>query len=825
MKQVYSMGTIASAGSTAVHDTPLPGRTLRLPAVRASTTGILPDHLQASLPAGLYAAPPGRSQDNVQPLPVRLALLSTPNGRVLTHVTPLGGSYFAHTLLNVPETADAQLAIQTWGSPLWQRHEPDSAAELPELPYLPVADFLDDVSLKLWLEVPYKRELLEFALSAFLSTPTTTRIFLAASADDVAKVVYALTRALPQGLLDNFTFSTYESDPLSCTARLIGHESGSAEQDLPNGCYLSGNVALNATSGKRSDLKATVPMAVFATDALAQGEFGALDEIKASWQRLGLKDAKHLDLVYRMTRETGELTKAEATEALQHPPLAAWLAGRSGALQQFLDWALEDRSFAHSGLSRAVQTLRQKPDVLAKLTVKVRDHGLAALIASDKDRAANALEVILPMVAPAKANVLWGELLAGLKPDQLSWEMRGYLLPRFVRFKQQQNASAGPDASLAPWLAVPAEKLAELLALELPKSYQLAAAQAVLGQPGEPSTTFTQTLAQHPALALVLLQPGVEDRSVALFESLQEESPNRPWFEDVVAHSADYPPTLLNRFFESTLKAGKIDADRLVRTQGTRLLELFVGQSGLDRLGTQFLAVPPIDVVQNQTVLAFLKNLRDQSQISDELKSRIDAVQVVRAYLDAPEFTPEAMAPLSSAFAVTPAALPSATKGQVFDAVVRELSKRSSKTTLQTDLEAVLLHLGPTLATDPTDLFENSLRAWRGIEHDFAKHPNRVHAFLALALGASESAELRTKLDGLEAHAFGLASEAAKVGGHPMLDEIDRRAKSWPKEAQTKWGFLLAAVRPQSRWKRDFLCGLIGVAVASAAWIALKFVG
>lgn len=822
MKQIYSMGTIAAAPAS-LNDTPLPGRNLRLPAVRASTAGILPDHLHSTLPSGLYAAPPGRTLENEHPLPVRLALLASPTGRMLIHVTPQGSSYFAHTLLNVPDTADAQLAIQTWGSPLWQRHAPDSGAELPELPYLPVADVLDDVGLKGWLEVPYKRELLEFALSAFLSTPSTTRIFLAASADDVAKVVYALTRALPQGLLDDFTFSTYESEPLLCTARLIGHESGSAEQDLPGGCYAGGNVALNASSGKRTDLKVAVPMAGFAVEALAKGEFGALDEIKATWQRLGLKDAKHLDLVFRMTRESGELTKTEAAEALQHPPLTAWLAARTGALQQFLDWALEDRAFAHASFSRAIQTLRQKPEVLTKLAGQVREQGLTALKSADRDRAANALEVILPMVAPAKANALWGELLAGsLKPDQLSWEMRWYVLPRFVRYKQQQNPGSGPDASLAPWLAVPAEKLAELLALDLPKSHHIAAARAALTQPGEPAATLTQTLTQHPALALVLLQFGDEDRSVSLFESLQTEAPNRQWFEEVVANAADYPASLLNRFFESTLQAGKIDADRLVRTQGTRLLELFAGQSGLDRLGGQFLAVPPADAIHNQTVLAFLRSLREQSQLGDGSKARIDAILAVRDFLDSPEFTPDAMAPLSAAFAVTPSALPSATRGQVFDAVTRELSKRSSKGTLQADFEAVLIHLGSTLANDATDLFENTLRAWRALESDFAKHPNRVHAFLALALGASASDELRSKLDGLDSHAFGLASEAAKIGGHPMLDELDRRAKDWPKEAKTKWGFLLAAVRPQSRWKRDAISGLIGAAIASAAWMTLK---
>jgi len=825
MKQIYSTGTITSAAASANH-TPAPGRTLKLPAVRASTTGILPDHLRAALPASLYSAPPSRSIDAEHPLPVRLSLLSTPNGRVLTHVTPRGESYFAHTLLNVPETADAQLAIQTWGSPLWQRHDSDSAADLPELPYLPVADLLDDAALKDWLEVPDNRESLEFALTAFLSTAPSTRIYLAAPADDVAKVVYALTRALPQGLLDDFTFSTYESDPLACTARLIGHESGSAEQDLPPACYANGSVALHAGSGKRSDLKAEVPMAGFAVEALAKGEFGALDEIKATWQRLGLKGAKQLDLVYRMTRESGNLSKGEAAEALQDPPMAAWLAGRAGALQQFLDWALDDRAFATTSLSRAVPSLRQKPDVLAKLSEKVREAGLAALIAGDRDRTANALEVILPMVAPAKANAIWGELLAGAaKPESLSWEMRGYLLPRFARYKQRQNAAGTHDVSFDPWLAVPAERLAETLALDLPKAYHLAAARSAAGRAGEPTEVLTQTLAKHPALALTLLQTGDADRSVLLYEALQTEAPDRPWFEEIVSRASEYPAELLNRFFESTLKAGKIDADRMVRSQGSRLLELFAGQSGLDRLGLQFLAVPPADAIGNRSVIEFLRGLREQPQLSAELKARIDAILVVRAYLDSPEFTAEAMQPIAAAFGVAPSALPSAAKGQVFEAATRELAKRSSKGSLQADFETVLLELGPTLANDPTDLYENTLRTWRNIEKDFAKHPNRVHAFLAIALGATESADLRTKLDGLESHAFSLASEAAKLGGHPMLDELDRRAKAWPKDARTKWGFLLAAVRPQSRWKRDAIAALIGAGIASISWLMLKFAG
>src|SRR3954470_20307583 len=141
MKQLYSAGLLSAPAAA-------PG--LPTPAVKATSPGLRPEDVRAALPFTAYAPPPARA-DADRPLPVRLALLNTPlSGRMLTHVAPNGGTYFAHALLNVPATADAQLAIQTWGSPLWQRHEPDTAGELPELPYLPVADVLDDAALKAW---------------------------------------------------------------------------------------------------------------------------------------------------------------------------------------------------------------------------------------------------------------------------------------------------------------------------------------------------------------------------------------------------------------------------------------------------------------------------------------------------------------------------------------------------------------------------------------------------------------------------------------------------------------------------------------------------
>jgi hypothetical protein len=98
--------------------------------------------------------------------------------------------------------------------------------------------------------------------------------------------------------------------------------------------------------------------------------------------------------------------------------------------------------------------------------------------------------------APAKASTVWGELIESLpSPAELSWEVRRYLLPRFVRFKQQQ-AAPGLEAALAAWLDVPADRIGELLGLELTRGCQLAAARACLLLAGATTATLFWWAAQ-----------------------------------------------------------------------------------------------------------------------------------------------------------------------------------------------------------------------------------------------------------------------------------------------------------------------------------------
>lgn len=827
MKQLYSVGPLAGS-AIATPGSPLTPVAQHLPAFKAASRGLHPDDVQAALPNTGYALPPAWTGEATGPLPVRLALLQTPStGRMLTHVAPNGGTYFAHALLNVPTTADAQLAIKTWGSPRWQRHEPDTAGDLPELPYLPVADLLDDDTLRHWLQEPARRTMVEFVLGALLTTPAETRIVIAASAEDVARIVYAVTRALPHNLLEGFTFSTYESDPRGTAIRLIGHDTGRPEFDLPDGCYEGNSVAFNLATGRKSELRSEVPFAAFAVDALAKGKTAPLDDLQSTWQLLGLTDARHFDLVYRLSHGSMTLTKEEAAAAVLHPTLAAWIAARPNAVSQFVSWALEDTDFAHLALSRLIVPLRQKTEAINRVAAEVRQAGLAALTAGDRGRMANALEVILPMAAPAKANAVWGDLLAHVTdPTALPWDMRRYLLPRLVRFKHPTPA-AGVDSALVKWLEVSADQLQDLLALDLPKPYHLAAAQTCLSREGEPTPVFARAAATQPAVVLHLLRaasnaPG--DHAAALFGILLTEVPNHPWFEDVLASAESFSATARNRLFEVALSAGKIDPDHVIRSRGAVLLSLFSGESGLDQLGRLFLTTPPADIFTNPNLLDFLGKLKDEPQVGADVKARISAVQVVRQFLDKPDFSADTLRPIASALAAQPPILPASAESEVLEGVVAELARRSESNEFQSDLELILLHFGPVLADDSIGLYRELLQRQRA-QRDFGTSPRSVHAFLAIALGAAQNEDVAKETEGLEGEAFAIATDAARRGGRRAIARIDSHAKSWPKSARTQWGFLVEAVRPKEigRSLRELSLFAAGAGAATAVWFIVAY--
>lgn len=807
------------------------------PVLRAATPGMTQAQIEAAANVATVARPEGFSIDGESTPPVRLAWVHSPElGGTLCHATwpntpGSSNGALSHVVVGVPATVDVQHVIQTWGSPLWRRKDQDGSNELPEMLYLPVADLLTDEALKQFLKKPANRDVLEFVLTAFLTTPTRQHLFLVASPEEVALCIYGMTRALPPSLLEGFTFSTYEPDPLRASVRLAGVFWGNGvDRDLPDACYGENGRAFNTLNGRRSELSTTTPFAAFAVEALTAGRMAALEELSSTWQRLGVREVGLFDLVYRMARGTGTLTKEESSIMLANPTLAAWIVTRPDALGQFLEWALEDPQYATGSFSRAAVALRQRPEALSRLVQNVQDTGLLALREGDAARAGNALEVILPILAPARANAIWTEILNDFTdPARLSWPVRSYLLPRLARLKPLEIGHK-PDAALAAWLTVPEEQLTNLLGLDVPRSYHLSATLLSLEGAAAPTPVLVRTLANHPALFLSVLQhfgnqPGSVQRVEPLFRAVLAEAPNHPWVEDLVRQGRSLPPDLLDRCLGAALDAGTVPIEPLVRRSAPVLLELLAGKPTLERIATAFLEKPPTDLLTDTTFLGFAQGLRQQTNLADELQGRVSAVLTVRGYLDQPALSVDSLQLLALALRKQPPLFSPDVLPQVFEKAGDEIYARSSLPEVQSDLENVLLQLGPLHADGPEGLYRELLRQMQQ-RRPFWRLTELLHAFLALALGASSSMDLAAQIEHLEGDAYALALEANQRGGPPVFNALDEKTANWPRAARTHWSFLVQAVRQRgTSWKRDAIAFGAGVGVTLVLVLILKLVG
>jgi hypothetical protein len=889
--------------------------------VRAATAGLTPEALETVQMLAPCALPAHLSPTQAhERAPKRLALLRTlATARTLVHSawTGPGEQYFTHALLGVPDNLDTESLVQSWGSPLWQQtDDPTIGAELPAMPYPPVADSFNDTVLREFFDQTIHRELLSFVLSALMTTPPGVRIFIAAPADDVARCIYAITRALPLALSEALTFSTYEPHPLACSARIVGTTFAApapveppappppaepvaegAEPpapveppppaapppmaDLPEECYAGMGVGFNVYSGRRTKLPEDLPFAEFAVDALASGKTERLDEFRATWQRLGVKEPMYLGIVYRLARGTGVLTKEESLEALQNPAIAAWISPRPDVLRQFVEWALEDREFANNGFSRVAVALRQKPEIVAKLTQTVHDEGVTALKDGDVPRTANALEMILPMIAPARANAIWGELLKLLTtPNKLSWDMRWYLLPKFVRIKPPLSPTTIDDA-LKPWVTVPPDRLAQLLALELPRAYHLVASLACLHGKDEPSETTARALATHPQLTMNVLQqlatapkltrvlklpdtaavrveppppeptsepeastlPPEADATAAVpvdvnagldvdtlpadneppsapatpvelppsapveqtvqveadravFEAVLSVAPGYPWVDELIRAGTALPTPTLDRCLDVALQQGRLDPVSTVRFFGPALLALLPQQPSFDRICHDFFQKPPTDVLLAPNLIDFARQLKDRAGLRDGVQVRRDAYLTMVDYLANPSLVSERLTGAAHALAQEPPLFPPGTLEQVIGKVSSELTRKADEPTIQTDLEESLLRLGQRVTGGETALFRTLLKTQS--EHkQFWKHTELLHAFFAVALGATQAPELPTRLENLEGDAFNLAFTVAQRGGRKPLEAITAKAANWPRSAATTWNYLAKAVMPR----------------------------
>jgi hypothetical protein len=265
----------------------LPGRSLYGASgfqVRAASPGLTPDRIRTAVRYAGFSLPQGA--DDAELLPRRLALLTTRDcGRLLCHsasagVDPTTGrnrNYFSHLLLDIPENFRVEDAVASWLSPFWMTQDSDFATALPEPVELNPPGPICMEALRRALADPNWQAMLSFVVKALLLGERYRRIFIAAQPQDVALCIYGATKILPESMLNQLTFSTYENEPQACGARIVGTGAGHGlASDMSPRCYDNGCAGFNRFNGRRTNLGVELSFLDRAVVLLTNGEVDQL---------------------------------------------------------------------------------------------------------------------------------------------------------------------------------------------------------------------------------------------------------------------------------------------------------------------------------------------------------------------------------------------------------------------------------------------------------------------------------------------------------------------------------------------------------------------
>jgi len=780
--------------------------------VRAISPGGGDGH-QATIRHAGYRLPPGMPPDTpAAEAPPRLAFLQTREaGRLLCHSVYVGqdpttgryGNFFSHLLFDVPAQFDACAAAESWESAFWRRADDDGEVHLPEVATVPRGSVLTDSALAAFLADPQHQELLRFVLAAILTGDANRRVFLAAPPTTVMFCVFGAIRCLPPPLSAGITFSSYECEPLTCAARIVG-TCWQGSYDLPTSCYSGNSLAYNTYSGRKTDVPAVAPYVDAAVAACASGHRSDLVAFFDSWTQLELSGERNVNLAFRVALGTGEVTRQDAAECFAQPGLATLFARRPGTLGHVADWALEDAAFARTEAPRLIQALQGSPVMLQQLGDLIWSRCRTAIGEGRLSEVQLALEQVLPRVAPGRD---WpDELWSVLSAPPADWPTRAYLTPRLIT---RDRAVKSPQVQA--WLGVPPAQLGELLAMRLPREHRVAACLLALAEGSAPAPAAVQAVAAQPDLWVDLVeqlagQPQGEPRAAALWDALLGQTRQRRVIEDLAARIGDRRPELFDRCLGTALEQDCVDPQRLIAAQGTMLAAILPRSRHLAGLVEKLFAADAAAADSDQTVtefLAFFQESAAMDSLSPQAKQRLTSYVGLEQFLKEPTLDEAPLRLVAGALQqIPPGTQRQQRSKQLLETIVERLLQwPGTAADSQAALENVLAGLGGSLAETPAALYGELTDCCRRSK-PFWKRPELMAALVAVGFGATRRSEIAEALDGEYLTAARLAAEIRARVPNRVYQSVEEATRGWARTQQKFWEIAADRGRASRRYLR-----------------------
>jgi hypothetical protein len=732
-------------------------------------------------------------------MPCRLAMLMTSDGKpIVSHAVWIGddpttgreGNFFSHALLDPSDTFDAFDAVILWKSPDWTCRDGEFPKELPPPCVRPGPDAPTFAAVRALAQEATGAAMLRFALDAYLTRPPAGQVFLVAPPGEVAVCVYALAIALPQAMRRALTFSTYEGNPLSCTARIVGTSwpDPRVSHDVPDPGYSNANAAFNRFTGRATALGLTSQYAARVFDLVVNGQEQALRETVAELEKLPAADAAALDLWARLDGADDadiNFVNSDLSILAYNPPLLVRAVQQPTWARQLIVLLAKDAKAALSVLPALISNLRQNAQLLKVLFEAARTVGLESLCTGDITKARGALDDLLPLLAQAiRSSLPWHLLAAEIdEATRLPAASRAYLVNNLAR--QAVGDDRAEVVTQIRRLIVDANgDLLRFLESDVPDSAKRAVVeQWLLDSPADFPAAATQYLSAQPTHLAETLRELIAAGKTSSADVLLQRT--------LCGHRADQlslhlladprglPHAAIDRCVATLLGKPGTPARTLVEMLEPHRRSGAVAPGTLRQLACRLVKEMRYGLLQEPALLAFVHS--DVTCAAAE--PALGALLTVARFVREPRLSQERLRGLAAAGAAMP--FDSGLQQFLIDQILNVLEGTRDAQVCQQSLRAALVHLGHVLARDPAELFDH-LAECATVRPDAWKRLHLVSALFCVAFDTADGDSLSTFAQQRLSVGLRLVDRASRR--HPRaLREVDHDAASWSISARSAW--------------------------------------
>lgn len=748
-----------------------------------------------------YLLPKGYPQETVTAqAPVRFSYLKLQNGRrVLLRANYIGqdpmtqryNNYFAHVVTDLSPDFTAADAVRKWESSFWIRHDFDGPANLDE------PKQISDGSITPRQVAEFARshkDLVKFILTTLLFGPKNARVQLATNPEQVILSVAVVAQCLPLSLREDLTFSTYEYDPETSFARIVGtcwHES--VPHDLSSMAYQPNGGGYNTLTGRKASLTTASAFIEAAVEAVANQRGQELEAFFGFWKDLQSKEMTLLDLAYRAFSGQ-DLTNQELRKASETPALLKRWIQKPANLEVLKTQSFQDPAIRSAVLPVAAPLLRaHKPEDHAALVAQVWQLGLKAWTDARNPSALQTgkiyIEEMLPQLIDPKT-AIWKELLGKIQqPAALAWNVREYLLAKFI----SAGLSLRSDPDLSAWLRVSVEQLPLLLqSAELNEDFRKIGALECIKQAGL-SEALVNALATRQTLAWdVVLTLMRDDKQRPLAVDLWQKLLKRQ-YPNLVEKTLQLLPAERD-FAEGCLaqgiRQGLLEPVAFVRSQGHQGMRRFSSPELLKRLA----ASAGRECLQNETwqgdLLALLQSGSTEPWFPDgEMGGQLRALLILNEFFERPATYRARLAEIAQTLQQLAPQAPvgKTAQNQVVERLPELLldAARTEPRRIQTFLENILVTFGSGRAGGSAGLLD---KLWLELASQAKtwKTPELVEAFVCIYFGQTSNPKLTEIGQRTKSIAPKLPDLIQDRAPH-LLTRIDDSAAKWDNRPRMSW--------------------------------------